>query len=151
MEGRTMSIRRQGRAVVAGMVGLALVSLTLHAQEPKDAPTKKDVPSASKKAFDPTRRVPPFFGQIGLTLEQRESVYKVQGKHMPRIEELQKEISRIRHEMLTECEGVLTDAQRKVLSERRLASEAKRKAAAAARAQAPKNAPTPTPVEKKAG
>jgi len=66
--------------------------------------------------------VPDFFGQIGLTPEQREDVYKVRGKHLVRIEELEAEIAKIRDQMQADCEAVLTDTQRQLIDQRRKAT-----------------------------
>ena len=39
------------------------------------------------------RRVPPYFGQIGLTPEQREAIYKVRKTHQDKIDVLKKQIA----------------------------------------------------------
>jgi hypothetical protein len=116
---------------------LTLGSLRLAAQEPAKAGAPAPAESApAKRVNDPTRRVPPFFGQIGLTPEQREEVYKIRGKHGVRIAELQKELARAQAEMLADCETVLSDTQKQLLETRRRASaasqEARRKSAPAA-------------------
>ena len=113
-------------AVAVSTAALAMIvasDFPLGAQEPRggsqaDSPTKT---KTSKKALDPARRVPAYFGQLGLTPDQRESIYKVQGKHMPKIEALQQQIEEIRGQMLKECEGVLTPAQKQLLEQRRTA------------------------------
>ncbi|HZW29339.1 MAG TPA: hypothetical protein VFF52_01445 [Isosphaeraceae bacterium] len=128
------------RRFVAVAVSTAALTVTLSsdlllgAQAPKggsqtDSPTKA---KSSRRAFDPARRVPMYFGQLGLTEDQRESIYKVQAKHMPKIEALEKQIEEIRGQMLKECEAVLTSAQKKMLEDRR---------AAAAESRARKTAP----------
>ena len=121
----TLLVRRfVAVAVSAAALTMILSSaLTLGAQEPRggsqtDSPTKT---KSSKKGFDPARRVPMYFAQLGLTPDQRESIYKVQGKHMPKIEALEKQIEEIRGQMLTECEAVLTPEQKKILDQRRAA------------------------------
>jgi hypothetical protein len=109
--------------------GLAMVVLlaagTLIAQEP--GATSKSVPAKGKSARDPSRQVPSYFGQIGLTDEQRESIYKIRGKHMTKIDELEKQIDEIQALMLDECEGVLTDTQKQMLAQRRKAATEKKK------------------------
>jgi hypothetical protein len=123
-------------AVSAGALTMMLASdLSLGAQEPRggsqtDSKTKT---KSSKKGFDPARRVPMYFGQLGLSEEQRESIYKVQSKHMPRIEALEKQIETLRGQMMKECETVLTSAQKKMLDQRR---------AAGAESRSRKNAPS---------
>ena len=88
-------------------------------------------PPAEKKAADPSRRVPPLFGQIGLTPEQKEEIYKIRAKHQAQIESLQKQIAQLQAEMLAECEAVLTDSQKQLLALRREAAARARKAKAA--------------------
>lgn len=95
----------------------------LRAQEPatKPGPTRDDGETGRK---DPLRKVPvpDYFGQIGLTPEQRERIYKVLGEHQSRIEALEKQIADVKAQALRECEAVLTDAQREILEHRRRAA-----------------------------
>ena len=104
---------------------LALGSMPTAAQEP--SPTKPADAPAEKKVFDPARRVPPFFGQVGLTPEQKEEVYKVRAKHQKKVEELQQQLARVQAEMLSECELVLNETQKKLLTHRREAAAKSRK------------------------
>jgi hypothetical protein len=116
---------------VASLAAVALLgSLPLIAQEPAPAKSAEKTAPASKKS-DPTRRVPSYFGQVGLSTEQRESIYKIRGKHQPRIQELQKQIDSLRAEELRECETVLTDSQKQQLQQFRAAAAAKKKQATA--------------------
>jgi len=95
-------------------------------------------PTTSKRASDPSRRVPTYFGQLGLTPEQKESVYKIRAKHYAKITALQKEIADLQATMLAECETVLTDSQKKHLQERReLAAETKQNRKGAGSSEAP--------------
>ena len=64
------------RIGVAAAVMTVLGVLPLVAQEKKPDST----PAETKRTNDPSRRVPVYFGQIGLTPEQRESIYKVRAK-----------------------------------------------------------------------
>ena len=113
-------------AVAVGAAALTMIvasDVPLGAQEPRggsqaDSSTKT---KTSRRGFDPARRVPMYFGQLGLTPDQRESIYKVQGKHMPKIEALEQQIEEIRGQMLKECEGVLSPAQKQLLEQRRAA------------------------------
>ena len=95
---------------------MLLAAGSLVAQEPNAA--KSDAPAA-KRTSDPSRRVPPFFGQIGLTTEQKESIYKIRGKHQAKIDELEKQIDELQAQMLAESESVLTDDQKQMLAQRR--------------------------------
>jgi Spy/CpxP family protein refolding chaperone len=102
---------------------VVLTAGSLIAQESKTG--KSDAPA--KRPVDSARRVPAFFGQIGLTPEQRENIYKIRGKHQAKIDELEKEIDEIQARMLVECEAVLTASQKQMLAERRKATAADKK------------------------
>lgn len=88
----------------------------------------------ARKAPDPARRVPIHFGSLGLTVEQREEIYAINGKYVPQIQELQAKIESLRERMMIDCEDVLTPAQKKILGEARKTAAERRKAAAKARA-----------------
>ena len=68
-------------------IGLSVVSilclgtLPLAAQQapPSTSSPKTDAPAA-KPTPSSTRRVPPYFGQIGLSPEQKDSIYQVVAK-----------------------------------------------------------------------
>ncbi|MCA1687001.1 MAG: hypothetical protein LC745_13735 [Planctomycetia bacterium] len=126
--------------VLASAVGLA--ALPLAAQEPTGSkPADGTKAPVTKKAVDPSRRVPPHFGQIGLTPEQKEEIYKIRARHQAQIDSLQKQVARAQAEMLAECESHLTESQKQLLTHRR---------DAAARAKQAKAATTETPVASKA-
>jgi Spy/CpxP family protein refolding chaperone len=121
-----MAIRNRVRAVVLGSMAVALfAAFALGAQEPP----KNDgaaAPPVAKKVYDPSRRVPDFFGQIGLTPAQREDIYKIRAKHQHQIDELEKQVAKLRLEMVAECETVLTDTQKELLNNlRKVSAEAK--------------------------
>ncbi len=104
-------------------------SLPLIAQEPKGPPTEtRTKAKTGKRASDPARRLPQNFGQIGLSDSQVEEIYKIQGKHMPKIVALEKQAADMRAQMLRECEGVLQASQKQLLEQHRAESKAKRKA-----------------------
>ena len=118
------SLMALGLSALIGAGGLPLV-----AQEP--AP-KAATPPAKKKQ-EPSRRVPAYFGQIGLTTEQRASIYGIQGKRIDKIESLEKQIAAEKSEMISECEAVLNETQKKLLDNlRKAASEPTPKAINAA-------------------
>ena len=56
--------------------------------------------------------MPRHFGQLGLTVEQKESIYQIQGKHMPKIEALEKQIEDLKTKMILDCEATLSAAQK---------------------------------------
>jgi len=125
--------------MTASVTALLLVTIPLGAQEPG---TSK---RSAGKGYDAARRVPPYFGQVGLSTEQREAIYKIRAQHLERIEALQQQIEQEETQMMTESEAVLTDAQRKLLEERR--GTAKSKASPAAKEKA-STRPTTGPAAK---
>jgi hypothetical protein len=128
---------RKAIAIVVGASAMTILSAggALMAQEPGKAKVETKA-KAGKRAADPARRVPYYFGQLGLSDEQRESIYQIQARHHPKIDGLEKQIEELRAQSLKECEAVLSDAQRKMLVERRAgAAEAKAKRGAAAKPQ----------------
>jgi hypothetical protein len=113
-----------------GLGALFLVAtLSAEAQDPaKPAGKTEKAPATKKRVSDPSRRVPDYFDQVGLTPEQRESVYKIRAKYQPKIADLQKQLASAQAEMLTECETVLTEPQKQVLAGRRAAAKSKAEA-----------------------
>ena len=132
------AVMRTAAAVLVSAAAMTMLSggLPLIAQESGKAPAEPKAKKTAKKAFDPTRRVPDYFGQLGLSDEQKESIYKIRAKHQPRIDELEKQLDELRGQMVRDCETVLTDTQKKMLVERRAAaaeSRTKKSAGAAAK------------------
>ena len=123
-----MTVRKKTSSVFLGLLAIALLGqFPLAAQEP-GAP-KADAPTAKKKQ-EPSRRVPPYFGQIGLTAEQRASIYAVQTKHQEKIDALEKQIATEKAAMLAACENVLNETQKKLLDNlRHAAAESNHKTA----------------------
>jgi hypothetical protein len=122
-------------AASASILTILCGGLRLIAQEPKagSGASKTDGKTA-KRAYDPARRLPPYFRQVGLSEAQVEEVYRIQGKHMPKITDLLKQVDDLRAQMLSECEGVLQPEQKKLLEQRRAAAaEAKSKGRSAAK------------------
>lgn len=124
-----MLITTQKRTFGLGLATvLALAAWPLHAQElPTSKSSTKTGSLNVKRLNDPARRVPAYFGQIGLTDDQKETIYKVQARHMSKIDELEKQIAEIQGQMLDESEGVLTDAQKQTLVQRRRTASEGRK------------------------
>jgi len=107
--------------IALSVTSIPLATISLLAQEPGTAKTP------ARKGYDATRRVPPYFNQVGLSPEQREEIYKIRAKHMERIEALQQQLEEQEAKMLADSEGVLTDAQRRLLEQRRDAAKEKTK------------------------
>ena len=59
--------------------------------------------------------MPNHFGQVGLTPEQRESIYKIRKAHYEKLEALRAQIAELESKSMSECEAVLTETQRKLL------------------------------------
>jgi hypothetical protein len=120
-------------------------SKTTRSQTSKAKPADKvEAPSANESTAkgkgtgrvappDPTHRVPPGYAKLGLTDQQKESLYKVQAKYYPQIQALEKQVDALRAKREAEFEAVLTPAQKKRLAEQeqqKKAESAARKAAA---------------------
>jgi hypothetical protein len=103
----------------AAAAAALLVTLPLAAQGPGTGAGAGTAKKAAGKGYDAARRVPPYFGQVGLSAEQREAIYKIRAQHLGRIETLQQQIEQEESQMMTESEAVLTDAQRRLLEDRR--------------------------------
>ena len=131
-----------GVKVVVACCVLSLVALTLTlggsaaAQENAESPAPKKMgkkrtqkPKATpKKAKTPKKaggRLPSFYGQIGLSDEQREKVYEVQRTYREQIQELRKQLKTLEAKQKDEINEVLTDEQKAKLAE--LVGEAKKK------------------------
>lgn len=129
-------------AVLIGGVGVVVPS-RLDAQEPSGGK-----PAAAKKASDPSRRVPAFFGQIGLSQDQKEDIYKIRAKHLEKIAALQKQIDEIKAEEMKECESKLSESQKLLLDARRHAAAEAKKAKAAAKVEAEPIAKSAAPANR---
>jgi LTXXQ motif family protein len=101
------------------------------APEADDEPEAKPKTKGGRQAPpDAEHRVPPYFGGLNLTDAQKESIYKIQGKYHPQIQELQKKADALRERQMSEAEAVLTAPQKKALADARKAASERRKAAA---------------------
>jgi hypothetical protein len=85
---------------------------------------------------DAIHRVPAYFSRLGLTDQQRETIYKIEGKYYPRIQAMERQEEELRTKMRSECEGILTPAQKQRLEQERKAASEARKAASSAKAAA---------------
>jgi Spy/CpxP family protein refolding chaperone len=98
------------------LVGVASLSGTLAGQEPKkDEPKakqdiKKDEPSAKVKGI-----LPMNWGKIGLTDDQKQQIYRIQGKYNDEIDKLDAKIKELKATRDKEMKAVLTDDQKKRL------------------------------------
>lgn len=119
----TIGLRRGAFISLSMGLVIAASSFSSLAQDAaKKAPEKSAGTPVVKKKGDPSRRVPDHFGQIGLTQEQRESIYKVRKSHQEQIDTLKKQITEAESKSLNECEAVLTETQKKLLENLRTGS-----------------------------
>src|ERR1700722_10093670 len=102
------------RVVCLGSTVLALCLLAASSLVGDDKKTDaKDEPKAKGV-------LPKYYKSLGLTDEQKQSVYKVQAKFNGEIEKLQKKIDDLKNERNTEVEKVLTKTQLDRLKELKL-------------------------------
>jgi Spy/CpxP family protein refolding chaperone len=109
--------RRRGWGLLAGVLVVTLGAAVVEAQGPGAAGRA----GAAPRAYNPSRRVPAFFGQVGLTPSQREQIYSIRGKYYDQIADLKQQIEDLEAKEDTDCAGVLTDSQRKLLDSLRTA------------------------------
>ncbi len=86
---------------------------------------KSASPSKKKKTF--RRRVPNYYGQIGLAKKQREKIYEIQEGYFNEISVFEEKIEELKLKRSTEVYGVLTDQQKKRLNQLLEAAAKKRK------------------------
>jgi hypothetical protein len=121
------------RLTLAGAMALALgigAGAGAHAAEtPKAAPptaastaTPTPSPAQAKAVRDPSRRVPRYFGQLGITPAQREAIYAIRTREIERTDALKDQIAETQDKAIADCEAVLTDTQREMLKQRRAAA-----------------------------
>jgi hypothetical protein len=93
-------------------VGLVLGGMSF-AQDSKKGATKDDTrPSARLRG-----QLPPNYRQLGLSEEQRQSIYKIQNEFSDKIEDLEKQIEKLKTERGRAYVKVLTKAQKDRLDE----------------------------------
>jgi hypothetical protein len=122
--------RKWGVAIGGMLVMLAGLAVPpLPAQEPS-APKAEEAtkPKAGTASVPMLRRVPPNFGQVGLSTEQREEIYRIRGRHQVIFAELRAQMDAAVAKEMAECEATLSESQLKLLEQRRAVSKAKSKA-----------------------
>ena len=91
-------------------------------------PSSKPAPPPSKaqrKAF--RRRVPNYYGQVGLAKKQRAKIYEIQEGYYNEISALEEKIEELKQKRGAEVYDVLTVQQKKRLNQLREAAAKKRK------------------------
>jgi Spy/CpxP family protein refolding chaperone len=97
-------------------VGLFLVGVMVLASAGglvgQDKKEKKDEPKDTTKFKG---QLPQYWGQLGLTDEQKQKVYKLQGKANEQIEKLQQQINELKEKAKKDRMEILTAEQKKRL------------------------------------
>ena len=111
-------------ALIAGLSSFSTLAQDSKKATEKSSTTEKPASTTPvvKKKSDQSRKVPDNFGKIGLSNEQRESIYKVRQSHQEKIASLKKQIDDIQAKEMAECEALLTDTQKKLLENLRAGS-----------------------------
>lgn len=81
-------------------------------QDPKPDEPKKADPPVKLKGF-----LPMNWGKLGLTDEQKQSVYRIQARYAAEIEKLEAQIRELKAARDKELKGVLTPEQKKRLED----------------------------------
>lgn len=116
----------------ASMIAVAGIALGLGSQisidstigQEKSAEKGKAAPA--KVAKKPRGRLPQYYGQVGISSEQRQKIYDVQAVYVKQIAELQKQIDALVKKRDGEVAAVLTSEQKEKLDE--LLAAAKKRA-----------------------
>jgi hypothetical protein len=104
--------------ILALVGGMFVLAGGLIGQEPKKDDPKKDEPTAKVKG-----RLPQYWGKIGLSDSQKQTIYQIQGKYGTEIEKLHAKIREMETTRDKEMRAVLTDDQKKSLEAAILAKE----------------------------
>jgi hypothetical protein len=81
---------------------------------------KKDDPKVTKKDDTPVKvkgQLPQNWGKLGLSDQQKQEIYKIQGKYKAEIDKLEAKIKGLQDSRLKEMRTVLTADQKKKLEE----------------------------------
>lgn len=100
-------------ALLGGVLALSsgVVGQDAKKEDPKKD-VKKDEPAAKTKGF-----LPQHWGKIGLADDQKQEVYKIQGKYNGEIDKLEAKIKEIKGTRDKELKGVPSADQKKKLDE----------------------------------
>ena len=114
------------------MIAVAGIALALGSQISIDTTigqekaAEKEKAAPAKVAKKPSGRLPQYYGQVGISSEQRQKIYDVQASYGKQIGELQKQIDALTTKRDGEVAAVLTSEQKKKLDE--LLAAAKKRA-----------------------
>jgi hypothetical protein len=127
------------RSVVGLLSGLVVVGAAAVVEVEAQAPAE------GQRVYVPSRRVPMYFGQVGLTTSQREEIYSIRARYYEQISDLKRQIEELEEKEDGECLAVLTDSQRSLLESLRGARRGGVRAPAPEPAEPPKPAPAEPP------
>jgi len=101
-------------ALLGGLIVLSggLVGQEAKKEDPKGTTTKKEDPAAKFKG-----QLPANYKKLGLTDEQVQSVYKIQGKYATELGQLRAKEDELKATRDKEVKGVLTPEQKKRLDD----------------------------------
>lgn len=99
--------------VAVGLGGLLILATTL-AQEAKQGST---APQAKDDGVKLRGQLPPNWGKIGLSEEQKQKIYQIQNKYNAEIARLEAQVKELRSKRDQEMRSVLTEEQKKRLEE----------------------------------
>ncbi len=102
--------------VVVLSSSLMLVTASLSAQDPENQ-EETGTPEPSPAVRVSARRLPDYFGMIGLSQTQKEKIYQVREQRLGEIEVLERKIQEIKDGIVADCEKVLTQTQLQLLQE----------------------------------
>lgn len=95
--------------MLALLGGMFVLAGGLTGQDKKDDP-KKDEPTTKIKG-----KLPNYWGKIGLTDEQKQTIYKIQAKYGAEIDKLKAKMDELETTRDKEMKAVLTAEQKKAL------------------------------------
>jgi TolA-binding protein len=108
--------QRFASTVVAASLALALgTQLLVESTVGQEKSASKPTPTKVSKKL--SGRLPPHYGKLGISSEQRTEIYGIQATYKKQITDLQKQIDELREKQGTEVTGVLTSDQKKKLTE----------------------------------
>ena len=125
----------KSQKLVAGAVLMSLLSAFVVLQNgpgtPPYAEAAQKQKAGEKKGKTFRRRLPNYYGQVGISKKQRETIYRIQKEYFDQISVLEVQIAALKAKRDGEVHNVLNDPQKAVLKQ--LVDAAKKKRAANAK------------------
>lgn len=125
-----MLVRWLRRVLGLGLLAYLAAGLWSALADDSAPPVTENAVDASPRALaNQYRRVPNYFGQLGLSAEQRERIYDLRHPYYTKILELKDEIRKLQASEMADCEAVLAEDQRNTLTRLREEAKARRQGA----------------------